>query len=75
MRMLATKEIWRHGFRFTVRRTSMYSRTLNCVGKCKRSNRLPPYVLAMNGRFLCRVRGDQLKRWINHFALEALVQP
>lgn len=75
MRLYEAKEVWRHGFKFTIRRASMYSRTMNYRGKSKRSNRLPPYVLAMNGRFLCRVRDDQLKRWINHFALEALVKP
>lgn len=76
MRNLDQRILWAHGTPFIVRRVGSGGRwhtpTIYCVGALKRT--APPgYVIfAPCGKYLARVKRDQLKRWLNYFGLENL---
>lgn len=81
MKQLEQRVMWSHGTPFIVRRVpasggisarhvSHYSKVYYTFGPATAP---PGYVIfAPCGKYLARVRPDQLKRWLNYFAKQAL---
>lgn len=76
MRPFDQREIWAHGFKFIVRHVPYAKPQVRRNWRDRRSQcmNIGRYVLFLGSKFLARLRANQISRWVQHYALAALVQ-